>query len=614
MSLLSAYLPGLSWDGMTAFFAVLVVMSACAVLGAAVGVRERNAGGDMIVGIGLAGGLLALWGVAGLRLSWGMGLVGILVLAAFVSSMRRGTMPGGLTAGVLLIMAPFLLVAAGAIATMWDDFSQWLPNAAYVYRYDYLPAPGLPESLSRWPAYPYTMPFIVAASSWLTGRFLESAGPTANVALLAVFGAMLMEAMLTGRATQRRMRWAAAGTGAALATILNPSFDAGVVYTSYSDVATAVVTAACALFGASLVTALTEERAEEARGLAWRFGFAAVALLNLKQANLVILVLIVAALAYLAVLSGRAVSGAALRLTPRMLLPPAAFYAIWRSYVAAHLTGGEMRFGSFSQWNFDVIGTTLSEIARLMAERPLFYTLMYAVAVWGLLVLRRPDTPVRRLLVVSSLVWLGYNAFLILIYLGAMTRAEASAAADYWRYAPHVGLLGLSALALRVADAVGSVVGRRTWMLAPAVSLALVPAAALMEPPVKAWRMHFRQVGLESAALLPDGAQVAIHGAHFSDPMGIAICYDLSGQGLPADRGIRGHIVWHGEQLPELMENARRGILTHIVLTDYVWPMDWAERDLGLPRLDHETALFAWAGTTWRKLRSWPTPPKPAVR
>lgn len=151
-------------------------------------------------------------------------------------------------------------------------------------------------------------------------------------------------------------------------------------------------------------------------------------------------------------------------------------------------------------------------------------------------------------------------------------------------------------------------------MLAPAVSLALVPAAALMEPPVKAWRMHFRQVGLESAALLPDGAQVAIHGAHFSDPMGIAICYDLSGQGLPADRGIRGHIVWHGEQLPELMENARRGILTHIVLTDYVWPMDWAERDLGLPRLDHETALFAWAGTTWRKLRSWPTPPKPAVR
>ena len=52
---------------------------------------------------------------------------------------------------------------------------------------------------------------------------------------------------------------------------------------------------------------------------------------------------------------------------------------------------------------------------------------------------------------VCATVWLGYNAFLLIIYLGAMTAIEAAMAADYWRYTPHVALIGLYAPVMALA-------------------------------------------------------------------------------------------------------------------------------------------------------------------
>ena len=40
--------------------------------------------------------------------------------------------------------------------------------------------------------------------------------------------------------------------------------------------------------------------------------------------------------------------------------------------------------------------------------------------------------------------------------------------------------------------------------------------------------------------------------------------------------------------------------------------MEWSEEDtdkLGLSRIDHELALFAWRNGAWEKVKSWPVPP-----
>ena len=59
---------------------------------------------------------------------------------------------------------------------MWDDFWNWLPSAAYAYGHDSLVWPDLPPSFSIFPGYPQGVPLMIAAASFIAGRFLEAAG------------------------------------------------------------------------------------------------------------------------------------------------------------------------------------------------------------------------------------------------------------------------------------------------------------------------------------------------------------------------------------------------------------------------------------------------------
>lgn len=601
MPVFSAYI--LNANTLSALIATLAVMVGGAVFGSFIG-EEKGSATDTIVGVGLAGGLLAIWGVAGQPISQGSSTLGLVAVVMAALAMQRRHQPGGALPKVLILLSPLLLIAAGATATMWDDFYHWLPNAAYVFRYDHLPASGLPPSLSKWPGYPHTLPFIVAEASRMVGRFLESAGPIANVAFLAAFGAMLAE-VVTDR--QENGRWTAAGLGAAFATFLNPAFDHNVVFASYSDVATAVTMAACGFLGVGVLEAIEEERNDAANLRSWRFALAATALINLKQANAVLLALLLTGLGLLAARAGRKALWGALRRLPVLLAAPAAVFLIWRIHVIANTVGGEMSFRAVSTWNFDVFGRTLGQIGGMMAHAPLFFALIYGATVLGLAAMKRPNTPARRLAVVTAVVWIGYNAFLALVYLGAMTPEEASNAADYWRYAPHVGLLALAAVVSWAAEVLRKRFDmRKAWPIALAVPLVLMPLAAWLSPANKLWPMHYRQVGQEAYALLPDGATVVILGGYHLDPFGTAMLFDLSGQEQPKDRHTRG--LLHPGELPDVIADVRAGKITHALITDYFWTPEKEQQIVGLPPLVGETALFAWNGTGWTLMKSWPTP------
>lgn len=613
MDLFAAYAPAFTGGALFTLLAALAVMALCVATGSLIG-RDLRGGGDLVVGVGINGGLLALWGTAGLPLTVGASALGVIGIAALALRWRRGVMPGGPLWRTLLILAPLLLVASGSMATMWDDFFHWLPNAAYIVRYDHLPAAGQPPSLSKWPAYPHTMPFLVATVSWLTDGFRENAGPIANSVFLAAFAAMLTEPMTKGLRSSIGLRWAAAGAGVAVATILNPAFDHNVLFSSYADVATAVTLAACGLFGTNVVGSLARGRRTEASRWAWRFAFAATALINLKQANAVLLALVLLGFAVLVLVSGGPTVREALRRLPALLIAPFVVFVVWRLHVMAMGTPGEMSFRPLATWNTGVFDKTLFQVGLVMLKAPLFFVLLYGVTLIGLWAWWRPDSPGKRLLALTALIWIGYNAFLALVYLGAMTEEEASNAADYWRYTPHVGYLALLALVTWITEVAGRYRGLvrrlpRWWPLAPVMLALLIPLSAWFAPIGKSWAMHYRTVGRAAEAMLPEGARVVILGTYHLDPVGTAWIFDLSGQEGPRDRNVRG--LLHPGTPADAMASVRAGAVTHALITDYSWPPEAEEKAMDLPPLSNETALFAWTGEGWDKLASWPVPKRP---
>jgi len=613
MEYVTALASGLTPDALSSLFAALLVMSVIVAVGGVIAPSKRGEGADAVVGLGAVCGGLAIWGAIGLPISIGLMVAGAGGAGAFVFAVRAGRCPGGGAWRVLVFLAPFLIIAGGAVATMWDDFWHWLPNAAYLFRHDRLPAPGLPETLSRWPSYPHTLPFIVDAASVLTGRFRENAGHIANIVLTAGFGATLIDAALSGRRLSGPLaRWAAAAGGALFATAFCPSFNRDILYSCYSDVATAATLAACAWIGNEVLSAIEEGRVGDAKRLSWRFAFAAAALVNLKQANLVLFALLLCGLGLIALLRGRSL--ATLRRAPVALAAPILIFVIWRIHVAMSPSDGEMSFRAISTWNFDVFPRTLSEIWRMTLEYPAFYLSTYAATLLGLVSLARPDTPAKRLAATTAVVWIGYNAFLLLVYLGAMTREEAGNAADYWRYTPHVGMLAILTICVWIAETARRVRPPAWIERVPAATIVLaiatiVPLALSTNPVFKTWQQHFRLVGREAEAMVPDGARVVILGGYHLDPFGTAVRFDLSGQEAKADRNIRG--VLHPGSFEEIAEEVRSGALTHAIATDYFWPIVDVEKVVGLPHLENETALFAWTGTDWKKLHSWPVTPLP---
>lgn len=613
MDPVSALTPFFTGPGPTALVATAVVIVACAAFGSLVGRGGRA--DDVIVGMGLGGGVLSVAGVAGAPIvPTAIGLGVIAWILAFVAA-RRGTPPGGsILWPAAVVMSPFLFVAASAPAMMWDDFWHWLPNAAYVFREDHIPGPGLPGSLSRWPAYPYTLPFISALASRIAGGFLESAGPIANTIFLAVLGASIVEAAAGDKLSTRGLRWAGAGVAAAFGTFLNPAYNHEVVLSTYADTGTAAAIAICGLSGARLLT--LAERGRPTGGEVLRFALAAVTLVNLKQANPVPLVLLALGLLIVAARIGRPVLRRMILAGPAMYGPAAVVFLIWRIEVARMPGGGEMGFRPLSTWNFDTLGKMAEQIGGYMADMPIFYLLMWGTFLAGAVFLvRGVDNPARRAAAVLAPLWLGYNLFLILVYLGAMTHAEAEMAADYWRYTPHLGYLALAAAVLPIADRLRlrarlPLAGSRVWIVAPIAGVIALGVASRYSPLARPWPIHYRAAAREAATLLPDGARVAIYVGHNLDAMGVAARYDLMGLGERRDRNTRAEIIWHGAALPPYAPRFRTGELTHLLITDRNKPMDDAERDLGVPHIDHETALFAKTADGWRKIKSWPLPPR----
>lgn len=282
----------------------LVPIMVCVAAGSATRGRLGWPGADMLVGFGLLSSALSILAVTTrIPLSW---LMTCLVTLSMIGLLMRRQFPGGSSTWIALgLVSPILVGAAGSSAAMWDDFWNWLPSAAYAYSHDSLVWPDLPPSFSIFPGYPQGVPLMIAAASSMAGRFLEAAGPIINVALLAGSSALFAEALVAALARRGRLQ----GTemppilvayAVAITTLLNPGLDGAVALSSYADCGTMVALGALGLLGMEILARMFDGGTANVEGLAWRFGFVGAMLINLKQANPILLALVTAGLVLVA--------------------------------------------------------------------------------------------------------------------------------------------------------------------------------------------------------------------------------------------------------------------------------------------------------------------------
>lgn len=434
----------------------------------------------------------------------------VLALGAMVLLVRAGRR-GGLPvlAGVLVGIAPALIVAAETPPRHWDDFMTWLPAAEYLYRFGSLPSAEGPPPITAFTGYPPGMQLLIASWSRLAGTFADNAGGVVNVLILAVPAGLLI---IAAGAPVGRIRRFAAGAAAGLAVTLgNPGVDWHFVLSALPDVMTATAVMVLAWLGVRLWVA-SDNTLRAAPGPAFAFGLVLALLLAMRQTGVVLAACLMAALALASVAR---VGLRTARPWPRGAAailaafgPAGAVLAAWRFYIAVLLPSEKtpfwpsIEFGlqPLDDWNWGDMGSTFAAIGRAMlAHWGLTLVLLTVSACGGQWLAgrwqRNSATLVYEadaadpLAAVFLLLWMAYSAFLLFTYLAAFAPDEALRAAEWFRYQSHVAQTGLLVAVLlmirRVRRCADEGWNRTTALALPLALVASLVLTSVTRSPVR---------------------------------------------------------------------------------------------------------------------------------
>jgi hypothetical protein len=276
-------------------------------------------------------------------------------------------------------------------------------------------------------------------------------------------------------------------------------------------------------------------------------------------------------------------------------------WAVWRWYVLTHFAAGELKLLPPSAWQFDILPITLANILLAIAEKPLFFTMIALVVALALgLTARKGLTTGTRLLLLTTVLFAVYNAFLVLVYVIHMGPVAGEAAHSYFRYMTHVSLLavlGLTVVArewLLARRPASEAAGGGRWIAAALVVLVLlVPVAFakrlrfdLQMPQPLIWGL-----ARDVAGAVTDGDRLALlmPGDNGSDSLMLRAALELT---PPRRRGLDIYDV-----------SSVEGGLDAAVKRGYVKAV------LSCAAPANEAQLLAYDGTVWHVEKSWPYPP-----
>ena len=578
-----------------ALAALLVTLAAWSTIAASCGAR-RAVEADLICGVGAASAAFTLLGVAGVPFV--NILEGLFILAAACAwrAWKDRIAPLGIaSARVFALSIPLILLVAAMAPSQWDEFTHWLPNARFLFAFDRFPVAAL-ETDSVYPGYPHGMAFPIYAASRLTGSFAPSVGGAFNLLLLLSFAAML-----AGR-IEKRPGWGTSAFVVLALTALSPVFVIKIVFTAYADSATAIALGVAALLGCRMVEALARDRAA-ARSFAAQFSLTTTALLAFKQVDAALLALLVVALAWIAWRDEDVPFARFAALIGAALIVPTLTYAAWRIHVLGHMPEGEFFFHPLAQWHWGSVWKVIARMALVLSKKGGYVAIALAALAVALVAARRPRTEVERLAVVMAVLFLGYNAFLLVTYLGAFSQFEAERVGSFWRYNLHLGPTAMSFAVLGLVE-----LWRRrgpAWNMAPAGMLAV---ALVIAVPValsgklrfdnRPAKMYVRAVAEEMAGMLGRDTKLTIVDASGDGTYAMMVRYALGGQ---AD-ALSGDVTLPEPLVREfLAEHPAAPVWVHV-------PTPAIDAALGVTLAPRASHLLARDGGRWHEIKSWPYP------
>ena len=607
--------------------AVLAIGALFAGLGAFVGGRHRFAAADVIVGWGVVVGVFKVFGVVGpVPFTWLVYGVWAAAVPCAVACWRRDRRQGiepaaaGTLWRVLVLALPLLVLVTAMRASQWDEFTNWLPNAQYLLRFDAFPRGDLPASPSALPAYPYALPLTNYLASRLAGGFVENAGALFNVLLLLLFAPMFLHVVQQGlkAAAAWQRTWGAAALGILGVTVLSTTFVQKLILTAYADSATAVTLATAGVLGWKMLDALAEggERADT-RALAWQFALAAAVLVSLKQSNLVLLVLLLGGMILVVLRDAKIRVRDFARLVPVLLVPAAVVYASWRYHVTGHMAGGELSVLPLERWLFPYVFEILGRMIEAAGRKGAYFGMMAVLSVFAVRGLWRIRGSFDRMAVMVGAVFIGFNLFLWFVYIAIFGEYQGRNIGSYWRYNTQLGILGCTAAAFGLAHLWRRFVSPRlagaggVARLLPALGMAVVVALPLALPEklridARPQKDHMRLVGQDLGRSLPEGARLAVVDPRGNGFTGTVINFELT-SGTGAGRGLtvgpRINLFAPLKSPGELRDRLARGRVSHVWVHQ---PLAEVQRNLGVDLAPRASHLLRRVDGRWELVRSWP--------
>jgi hypothetical protein len=570
--------------------------------------RWRLNEADLMTGTGIAITAFTMLGAIGiLPLSW----IGYVILGLGMGGLCWRTLTDGQVGGpgagkAVILMLPLLVLIAGMRASQWDEFSQWLHSSLYLLQHDSFPREGLPASRASYPAYPYGLADLSLLVGLISRSFEENAVILFNVFLTAAFGLTLIRtAELAGGPSRPEHRGWGLAAMAIIAGILTFPVQK-ILLSNYADAATALLLGAAGACGWRMIEAMERGAEKRAFAPAMQYGWIMAGMIGLKQANLVLFVVLTIATLFTGLVTSAVRARSLFRNALFMVLPAAAVFIVWRAYVDLHLPGAaEFTITDPARWVFHLAPDILAKMLEIAAKKGVYFGIMLVIVILGVRGLLMRKSPLDRLALIVGLTFLGYNAFLYLTYLMAFGEYEARNAASYWRYNMH--LFGLAALP--VAWIIGSWASDRFAAGGRMIAAILATALVIAIPFGLASKIRFdshpvkdfvRDITAELRGTLPAGTRLMVIDPLMTVFYGLVINYDLTNT---AEVG--GYIHIRNPQVKFMTLYEERFRPTHIIVHTSTEEVD---RYTGL-ELDRQAAhLLTRDGDEWRIVKSWPYP------
>jgi hypothetical protein len=377
-------------------------------------------------------------------------------------------------------------------------------------------------------------------------------------------------------------------------TILATTFVPKLVLTAYADTATAVAMG----FSAVLGLRLWQERQDGLRGRVLQFGLVFAILPMTKQGNFALMGLLVLVLAWEAWRQGCwrrnwAILAAA--------LVPAAIAALaWRLHVTG--AGGDMTVRGLSDWEWGLLPEMLVSMQNVITSKGGYFGLALVLVLLGLN--GRMIAARQRLVPLFAVIFLGYNAFLVVVYLAILAGYESAKAASFWRYNTHLGVLEMFAAAVMAGMVWRHFApGRRLGRVLVAIGIGaavIVPFAAhrYIRFDLQENRLIARATIAEIASMIPPNARLMV--------------VDVRGTGFFANY-LNYHLGFGRHVVSGITAFNQTGTAAAIATVgpDFIWVrtlLPPVTAELGMALDERASHLLAVKDGKLRLIKSWPYP------